>query len=246
MPMSVKIGHAVSDERGRASGGQAGDQNGKEVCTRNWYNKPWTAVIRPLDPDVAEHMALAMEQACANHHIGYDQKQRTTLYFQARNANWDLSKITTNCECDCSSLVAVCVNAAGIEVSKDMYTGNELSLLNLTGRFEVLTDKQYLVNDEYLRRGDILLGSGHTAIVLSNGIQEGNVCLIELRELEKGCKGDDVRALQILLSGNGYDPNGIDGSLGSGCQKAVKQYQKDMGLTADGIVGKNTWNKLLK
>ena len=172
--MSVKIGHASIDENNKAKGGNAGDQTKKEVCIRTWYNKPWTAVIRPKDSSAAERIATAMEQACANDKIGYDQNQRTTLYTQAKAVNWDLSKITTACECDCSSLVAVCVNAAGIPVSKDIYTGNELSSLKATGKFDVYTTSQYISSDTYLKRGDILLGSGHTAIVLSDGTGSSN------------------------------------------------------------------------
>ena len=167
--MSILIGHASLDENGRANSGVAGDQTKKEVCTRTWYNKPWTAVIRAKDATAAEKIAKAMEQACANDNIGYDQYQRTTLYTQAKANNWDLSKITTACECDCSSLVAVCVNAAGISVSKDIYTGNQKSALQSTGKFDVYTESKYIGGDSYLKRGDILLGSGHTAIVLSNG-----------------------------------------------------------------------------
>ena len=167
--MSVKIGHASIDENNKARGGNSGDQTKKEVCIRTWYNKPWTAVIRPKDSSVAEKMATAMEQACANDNIGYDQNQRTTLYTQAKAVNWDLSKITIACECDCSALVAVCVNAAGIPVSKDIYTGNELSALKATGKFDVYTTAQYIGSDTYLKRGDVLLGSGHTAIALSDG-----------------------------------------------------------------------------
>ena len=167
--MAVKIGHAVYDENNKAVGGTAGDQTGKEICGWDWYNKPWTAVIRAKDGKVAEKIAHAMEQACANNKIGYDQKQRTTLYTQAKAVNWDLSKITTACECDCSSLVAVCVNAAGIKVSKDIYTGNEQDALNSTGAFEVLTTSKYIGSSTYLERGDILLGKGHTAVVLTNG-----------------------------------------------------------------------------
>ncbi len=171
--MAVKIGHASIDERGKAQGGSAGDQTGKEVCTRSWYNKPWICVIRPKSATHAEKIAKAMEQACANNKIGYDQYQRTTLYTQAKACGWDLSKITTACETDCSALVAVCVNAAGITVSKDIYTGNEKSALNATGKFEILTASKYLTSDAYLKRGDILLASGHTAIVLSNGSKAG-------------------------------------------------------------------------
>ena len=167
--MAVTIGHASIDENRKANSGAAGDQTKKEVCSRSWYSKPWTSVIRPKASAVAEKIAKAMEQACANDKIGYDQYQRTTLYTQAKALNWDLSKITTACECDCSSLVAVCVNAAGIKVSKDIYTGNELSALKATGGFTVLTDSKYISKSDNLKRDDILLRKGHTAIVLTNG-----------------------------------------------------------------------------
>lgn len=167
--MSVTIGHASIDEKGKASGGQAGDQTGKEVCVRTWYNKPWIAVFRPINNATAEKIAHAMEQACANDKIGYDQSQRTTLYKYAKQANWNLSKITTACETDCSALVAVCVNAAGLSVSQHMYTGNEEETLMATGAFTKFSASKFLTSGDYLKRGDILLASGHTAIVLSNG-----------------------------------------------------------------------------
>ena len=167
--MSVYIGHASIDERGKASGGTAGDQTGKEVYKRTWYSKPWHTVFRPKSPEIAEKIAKAMEQACANNNIGYDQYQRTTLYTQAKAKNWDISKVTTKCETDCSALVAVCCNAAGVTVSKDMYTGNETAVLKGTGKFDVFTASKYVISSDYLLRGDILLGTGHTAIVLSDG-----------------------------------------------------------------------------
>lgn len=168
--MAISIGHASIDENGRVRNGYAGDQTGKEVCIRSWYKKSWTAVIRPKNYLVAEKIAKAMEQACANNNIGYDQYQRTTLYTQAKAHNWDLSKITTKCETDCSALVAVCVNAAGIPVSKDIYTGNQLQALKSTGKFDVYTSSAYTASDAMLKRGDILLSSGHTAIVLGDGL----------------------------------------------------------------------------
>ena len=172
--MSVKIGHASIDENGKAKNGKAGDQTGKELCIINWYSRPWTAVIRPKNADVAEKIAKAMEQACANDNIGYDQYQRTTLFTQAEKNNWDLSKITVPCETDCSALVAVCVNCAGIKVSKDIYTGNELEALKATGQFEVHTSNAFISMSTNLKRGDILLGKGHTVIVLTNGSMYGS------------------------------------------------------------------------
>jgi hypothetical protein len=170
--MVVKIGHAKADENGKAKGGLAGDQTNQEVVIQDWYLRTggWSKVFRAKEIKVSEAIAKAMEQACANNNIGYDQDQRTTLYEKAKEVNWNLLKITTKCECDCSSLVAVCANAAGVSVNKNMYTGNQEAVLLATQKFKLLTEPKYLIKPDYLKRGDILLGPGHTAIVLSDGI----------------------------------------------------------------------------
>ena len=166
----IKIGQASRDERGRYSGGIAGDQDGREVLIREWYNRPWNKVLRAKNPSIAEKIATAMEKACKNDYIGYDQNQRTTLYNLAKANGWKIEDIKTPCETDCSALVSVCVNAAGIKVSGDIYTGNEANALLRTGEFELLSAPKYLLSDEYLRRGDILLYEfHHTAIALQDG-----------------------------------------------------------------------------
>ena len=70
---------------------------------------------------------------------------------------------------------------------------------------------------------------------------------VNLNQLSKGAKGEHVKNLQILLIGKGYScgSSGADGDFGTNTEKAVKKFQKDNGLTADGICGKNTWTKLL-
>ena len=117
--MAVKIGHSSIDENGKAHSGQAGDSTLKEVCTRSWYKNSWHTVLRPIDPEVAEKMASACEAGCANNNIGYDQWQRNTLRTQAKAVNWDLSKITVPCECDCSSFMSVCAECAGVAIPYD-------------------------------------------------------------------------------------------------------------------------------
>lgn len=167
--MGVKIGHASIDERGKSRGGAAGDQTGREVCIREWYKKAWTHVLRPKKEAIANGIVKACKEACANDNIGYDQGQRTTLYVQAAAVQFDLSKIKNKCSCDCSSFVAVCVNAAGIKISKDIYMGNMVQALKATGYFDSLTDSKYLTSDQYLKAGDILVCKGHTVMVLENG-----------------------------------------------------------------------------
>ena len=166
----IKIGQASRDERGRYSGGIAGDQDGREVAIREWYNRPWNKVLRARNSNIAEKIAVAMEKACKNDYIGYDQSQRATLYSLCKANGWKIEDIKMPCETDCSALVSVCVNCAGIKVSGDIYTGNEAKALLQTGEFELLSSPKYLLSDEYLKRGDILLYEfHHTAIALQDG-----------------------------------------------------------------------------
>ena len=53
-----------------------------------------------------------------------------------------------------------------------------------------------------------------------------------------------VKAVQQELVDRGYNPNGVDGIFGSGTKSAVMAFQKDQGLSQDGIVGKDTLHKL--
>lgn len=41
-----QIVHASRNENGGATGGKSGDQDGREITTRNYYNSPWDCVLR--------------------------------------------------------------------------------------------------------------------------------------------------------------------------------------------------------
>lgn len=49
-----------------------------------------------------------------------------------------------------------------------------------------------------------------------------------------------IERIQQELVARGYDPKGVDGKFGPGCEAAVMAFQKDAGLTVDGSVGKAT------
>jgi len=53
-----------------------------------------------------------------------------------------------------------------------------------------------------------------------------------------------VKTLQKALGNAGYYKGAIDGKIGRKTQKAIKAFQKDHRLKADGIVGKKTWAEL--
>ena len=52
-----------------------------------------------------------------------------------------------------------------------------------------------------------------------------------------------TRLVQGMLYYHGYNPKGFDGVYGNGCKNAVKVFQKDNGITADGEAGPNTFAK---
>ena len=56
-------------------------------------------------------------------------------------------------------------------------------------------------------------------------------------------RGDDVREAQTKLNAHGF-PCDTDGVFGKITDRAVKAFQTAKGLTADGIIGKNTWTAL--
>lgn len=171
--MAVRIGHASIDERGKINSGSAGDNNGKEVYIKNWYkhNKGWV-VLRCTDAAKREKIAQAMEKACKNNDIGYDQYQRDTLFNNVKSNGFDPSKTTKKVETDCSGLVRVCIAYAfGKDIAGNIRTVTEPSMLVKTGYFTKYTSDKYCKSSDYLRRGDILCTpvSGHTVVVLDNG-----------------------------------------------------------------------------
>ena len=51
---------------------------------------------------------------------------------------------------------------------------------------------------------------------------------------------DEVRQIQNQLKSKGYNPGTVDGIAGSNTQNALKSFQRNNGLTADGICGPKT------
>ena len=287
--MSVLIGHASIAEDGSVYG-NPGDQTGREVCTRSWYNGGWLFVAIHPDAAVRDKHAKAVEAACANNNVGYSWSGRNTLYQQAKAVGMDISKITVPCNCDCSSLqncAAVASGAKGVSYGSNGWVTTNMKPALKTAGYAILEDKALLQSDAYCVRGAIYVSQGHTVCALGNGSQAARTltlagasatpvgadalggpqktpqavevpvskpdkpkretCDVPLPVLEKGCKGEDVRMLQLMLINKGFSCGfcGADGDFGGGTYTALTKFQRDRQLTADGVCGAKTWEAII-
>lgn len=66
-----------------------------------------------------------------------------------------------------------------------------------------------------------------------------------MKTIRRGISGEDVTLLKERLVALGYLEKSTHDSFGSDTERAVREFQKDNNLTADGIVGAKTWAVLL-
>lgn len=248
---TVYVYGASIDENGKAHGGQAGNQTGRELRKQKWYKhtKGWR-VFRAKVPEVAAQIAQDVKWAVANMAIGYDQYQRLTLYEVAKPLGFNCHLVKTPCETDCSALVRVCCAYAGVSLP-NFRTTTEPSVLLNSGAFEEMKGTKYTDSPDYLRAGDILCTrtQGHTVIVGNDGPKAEDApapAKLGARDLRRGCKGEDVKELQRDLMKLGYalPKCGADGDFGTETDKAVKTFQLDHGLLADGVMQEEDFKAL--
>ena len=203
--------------------------------------------------------------------MGYDQGSSTTtgrnsLREQSIKVGWNAKKITTPCNCDCSSLMAAAAEAADVNIYPQYTKGNAPATSTMrakfkaTGEYMVLADEKYTDSDKYLMRGDILLRAGsHTAMVLTNGVLAGSAetksenLKLGIRILKNGHSGNDVQELQKLLIQLAHATGdkeylvgswGADGDFGDATEEAVRYLQKKAKIDVDGEVGPITLDAL--
>lgn len=250
-----KISNSGHDERGKYSGGAAGDQTGQEWAIINWYNRPWTCVLRHPRQDVRQTIAELSIEAANNNKVGYDQNQRETYWTLLKKNNYRPSQISSGCQADCSAGVIANTKAAGyllniseLKTIKATYTGDMRQAYKDAG-FQVLTSKKYLTGFDYLMPGDILLyDNHHTATNLGIGksvtYNSSSASLPTNNKVGKNLTTISTTEIQKMLNKVGNYKLEIDGDYGEKTTAAVKDFQTKNNLQADGIVGNITLNKL--
>ena len=231
----MSISNCGHDEKGKYSGGAAGDQTGTEYQVRSWYNRPWLCVLRHPDAKVRQTLATTAKNAAENNYIGYDQSQRITYYVELKAVKWKPENIKKKCEADCSSSTVANVIATGHQlgmeklqnVNPNCTTANLRAALKAAG-FEVLTDSKYLTSDNYKPVPTLASASPN---------------------LKKGNTGKQVGYLQKDLNYLGFKgKNGksltVDEDFGTNTEYAVRAFQKKHGLVVDGIYGSKSKAKM--
>lgn len=69
---------------------------------------------------------------------------------------------------------------------------------------------------------------------------------MQMRMLRRGDSGNDVHAAMVLMKDKGYYDGACDDLFGPRMEQGLLQMQRDHGLGADGLLGKASWNFLLK
>lgn len=270
------VSNCGKNEYGGVTGGLAGDQTGKEFWVISWYNFGQSVVYRYPNKTVADLIGKIAEEAAENNNIGYDQSSRLSFYNQLKNFDWQPSKIIAPCNADCSSATAAIVIACGhqlqqsedknlrkigerfVEFMNPMDTTWNIGEDLANCGFEALRETKYLIADDFLKCGDINLNdSAHVNVVISDGAkaepdkepEPAKPVTLGYRTLQYGDGLNrsryDVKAVQCMLRMNGYSLE-ADGEYGSVTRQKVKEFQRERNLKVDGIVGRETWQELIK
>jgi hypothetical protein len=107
-------------------------------------------------------------------------------------------------------------------------------------RLKRLSDGVYWANVQML---SILRDDKARIAALSASRTDSPVAMNGRPDLAVGDQGSAVRDLQMALRGWGYGVD-VDGAFGLDTYRAVLKLQATQGLTEDGLVGRDTWEKL--
>lgn len=88
------------------------------------------------------------------------------------------------------------------------------------------------------------IGVGASFSRTENGEQAQVEAVLSVATLRQGSQGSEVKEVQRRLKKWGYYNGSVDGVFGAGTRAAVIAFQKKNGLTADGVVGRATYQAL--
>lgn len=145
---------------------------------------------------------------------GYVVKEEYVPLTAELNENQKSALCSFAFNCGSNSLKTLCKNRSAEEIAEALLLYNKAAGKVLPG----LTARRKAERELFLRKGGTL----------------------DMSELRRGDRGQQVKALQKLVGGLT-----VDGIFGTDTETAVKALQGQLGLAVDGIVGPKTWEKIL-
>lgn len=206
------------------------------------------AVVNGSLSGVGNHFAKPSTKASSNYAI--DSQGKVAMYVEEHNRAWtsssayndqraitiEVANSTADPEWRVSdkafeTLIELCVDICRRNDIKELvYTGDKYGSLTRHNMFAATScPGPYLQSKfpEIVERVNAQLGSNKQFT-------------IELSELKEGSKGEEVKALQLLLG------TSADGSFGPSTKSALLAFQKNNGLAQSGVADEASWNCLLK
>lgn len=205
---------------------------------------------------VGNWFAKKSTQASSNYGIGSDG--RIACYVEEENRSWCSSNSANDdraitievanykdgsiSDKAWESLISLCVDICKRHSFKLNYTGDKTGNLTMHKWFAATKCPGPWLEMRFLQIAEEV----NKRLGVPDAPSEYDFTL-GMRTLKRNCKGEDVRALQILLSGRGYKGKMYtpDGKFGPNTEGAVKLYQKAKGLAVDGIAGPETMRSLM-
>ena len=184
-----KIFNTQHNELGTMTGGQLGDQNGKEARIEHYplyympSSYPWDYLLHCTREDVRLEAAALACEAAENDNIGYDCGEfGCTFWEEAEKNGCDVAGISTPCAAQCATAVLTFYKCAGyrldieelkqIDVDKSVWDMDDV--LCGTGLFEKIYDEDRLHSPDHNVAGDVYVAeSRHTIIQVTDGSGAG-------------------------------------------------------------------------
>lgn len=190
-----------------------------------------------------------------------------SFHTNTRSTNWLLND--TNLDTMAKAEARAIAEWFGLYKKGDVNLDGEVTISDTTALLNMLSGKEETTPTADVNEDGKVTVSDTTALLnlLSNTTKKEDeekeekkpaqdekkekTVMVELTQIRNGSRCAEVKTLQRLLNALGYKgSNGkvlsVDGIFGANSDYAVKAFQKAKGLAVDGIVGKNTWNALLK
>lgn len=152
-----------------------------------------------------------------------------------------------NSKMDQTNKMAKKHNVSGTKCANELIRAYRLELSKSAGNMEPITVSRTVTHQRGKKSGkragrvSVLLGAFAIALGLTMAAPSAGA-----QKLEKGVQSEHVLQLQEQLRDLGYFKAGLTGYYGSITKSAVRQFQQAQGLSADGIAGPATLNRLNK